>query len=156
MYLQKSLTEVVRRNSIPSDITSPLSLYWKLNIWIHVLLHIHKTKCNYFYWLSDWITHSAVKYPLNCFVISPYVCGCKAAFDVLRMSIRKKNGGIVTPFLTSALDRGEWSDSRPCCFNPGTHCIGGWMGPRFDLEKRKMPCPCLESNPVSSAIQPLV
>jgi hypothetical protein len=48
-------------------------------------------------------------------------------------------------FLTSALVGGEWSDSRPCRFPPekrapGTHWIGGWVGPRTgpdDVEKRK-------------------
>jgi hypothetical protein len=47
--------------------------------------------------------------------------------------------------LTSALDRGEWSDSRPGRFTPGeiapgTHSIGGWVDPRADIddmEKRK-------------------
>jgi hypothetical protein len=38
-------------------------------------------------------------------------------------------------FLTSALDEGEWSASHPSCFtsrerDPGTHWIGGWVGPR--------------------------
>jgi hypothetical protein len=40
----------------------------------------------------------------------------------------------------------------------GTHCIGGWVGPRAGLdvmEKRKIPCPCLELNPDSSVIQPV-
>jgi hypothetical protein len=37
------------------------------------------------------------------------------------------------PFLTPALDGGEWSDSCASCFSPreavhGTHCIGGWVG----------------------------
>jgi hypothetical protein len=41
-------------------------------------------------------------------------------------------------FLTSALDWGEWSASRPAALcqgerTPGTHCIGGWMGPRAGL-----------------------
>jgi len=41
-------------------------------------------------------------------------------------------------FLTSALDRGEWSVSRPGHFSPverasGTHWIGGWAGPRTGL-----------------------
>jgi hypothetical protein len=48
-------------------------------------------------------------------------------------------------FLTSALVGGEWSASRPCRFTPGerapgTHWIGGWVGPRTyldDVEKRK-------------------
>jgi hypothetical protein len=38
-----------------------------------------------------------------------------------------------------ALDVGEWSDSHPGCFtdrerDPGTHWIGGWVGPRAGLD----------------------
>jgi hypothetical protein len=41
--------------------------------------------------------------------------------------------------LTSALDGGEWSVSRPGRFTPregapGTHWIGGWVGPKAGLE----------------------
>jgi hypothetical protein len=58
-------------------------------------------------------------------------------------------------FLTSALDGGEWSASRPGRFiprerAPGTRWIGGWMGPRVGLDavvKRKIPTPCRDSNP---------
>jgi hypothetical protein len=47
--------------------------------------------------------------------------------------------------LTSVLDGGEWSASRPDRFipkerAPGTHWIGGWVGPRAILDavvKRK-------------------
>jgi hypothetical protein len=47
--------------------------------------------------------------------------------------------------LSLALDGGEWSASRPDRFtpqrkNPGTHWIGGWVGPRAGLDvvsKRK-------------------
>jgi hypothetical protein len=44
-----------------------------------------------------------------------------------------------THFLTSALDRGEWSASRHGRFTPrkgapGTHWIGGWVGPRAVLD----------------------
>jgi len=40
--------------------------------------------------------------------------------------------------LTSSLVGGEWSASRPGHFTPrerapGTHWIGGWMGPRAGL-----------------------
>jgi hypothetical protein len=43
------------------------------------------------------------------------------------------------PFLTSALDGGEWSASRPGRLSPGerapgTHWAGGWMGPRAGLD----------------------
>jgi hypothetical protein len=48
---------------------------------------------------------------------------------------------------------GEWSASRPGRFTsergPGTHWIGGWVGPRAGLdavEKRKI-LPCREQNP---------
>jgi hypothetical protein len=52
-----------------------------------------------------------------------------------------------THSLTSALDGGEWSASRPGRFTPreraaGTHWIGGWVGPRTGLDagaKRKIP-----------------
>jgi hypothetical protein len=41
--------------------------------------------------------------------------------------------------LTSALDGGEWAASRPGRFTPrervpGTHWIGGWVGPRAVLD----------------------
>jgi hypothetical protein len=55
----------------------------------------------------------------------------------------------------SALDGGEWSASRPGRFTPrevapGTHWIGGWVGPRALLDevvKRKIPISLRESNP---------
>jgi hypothetical protein len=53
-------------------------------------------------------------------------------------------------FLTSVLDEGVLSASHSGRFSPGTHWIGGWMGPRVGLNavaKRKIPSPCLESNP---------
>jgi hypothetical protein len=49
-------------------------------------------------------------------------------------------------FLTLALNGGEWSASRPGRFTPrerapGTHWIGGWVGPKAGLDavlKRKL------------------
>jgi hypothetical protein len=60
-----------------------------------------------------------------------------------------------THSLTSALDGGEWSASRPGLFTPrerapGTHWIGGWVDPRAVLDavvKRKITNPRRESNP---------
>jgi hypothetical protein len=57
--------------------------------------------------------------------------------------------------MTSALDIGEWSTSRPGHFTPrerapGTHWIGGWVGPTVGLDavvKRKIPSPRRYSNP---------
>jgi hypothetical protein len=65
--------------------------------------------------------------------------------------------------LTSALDGGEWSASRPGLFTPrerapGTHRIGGWVGPRAVLDavvKRKIPSPGQESKPRIPIIQPV-
>jgi hypothetical protein len=59
------------------------------------------------------------------------------------------SGGIAPPFLTSALDGGEWSASRPCRFTPGTHWIGGWVSPRIGLdgEEKRIIEHCRESNP---------
>jgi hypothetical protein len=63
-------------------------------------------------------------------------------------------------FSTPALDRGEWSASRPCrAFTPGTHCTGGWVGPRagLDTEDRgKILCPRRGSNPDRPVVQPVV
>jgi hypothetical protein len=64
------------------------------------------------------------------------------------------SGNIALPFLTSALDGGEWSASRPGRFTPGeivpgTHWIGGWAGPGAGLdamEKRKISYHFGESN----------
>jgi hypothetical protein len=63
--------------------------------------------------------------------------------------------------LTSALDGGEWSVSRPGRFThrkraPGTHWIGGWLGPRASLEtvmKRKIPSSRRESNRRTPIVQ---
>jgi hypothetical protein len=58
-------------------------------------------------------------------------------------------------YLTSALDGGERSASRPSRAlppgetTPSTHWIGGWVGPRAGLDagaRRKILCPCRGSN----------
>jgi hypothetical protein len=68
-----------------------------------------------------------------------------------------------THSLTSALDGGEWLASRPGRFTPregtpGTHWIGGWVGPRAVLDavvKRKIRSPRRESNPRTPIVQPV-
>ena len=46
---------------------------------------------------------------------------------------------IALPFLVHGTRRGEGSASRPGRSlpreRPGTHCTGGWMGPRADLDR---------------------
>jgi hypothetical protein len=77
----------------------------------------------------------------------------------------KAYGGVdvkIHIFLTLAQVEGEWSASRPGRFTPrerapGTHSIGGWVGPRAGLgnvEKRKfLTLPGLELD--SSVVQPV-
>jgi hypothetical protein len=65
--------------------------------------------------------------------------------------------------LTSALDGGEWSASRtgrfaPRIRAPGTHWIGGWVGPRAVLDtvvNRKILSSRPESNPKTPIVQPV-
>jgi hypothetical protein len=65
--------------------------------------------------------------------------------------------------MTSALDGGEWSASRPGRFTPGerargTHWIGDWVCSRAVLDavvKRKIPSPRRESNPRTPIVQPV-
>jgi hypothetical protein len=69
-----------------------------------------------------------------------------------------------THSLTSALDGGEWSASRPGRFTPRerapvTHWIGDWVGPRAGLDvvlRRKIPSPCRDLNPDHSARSPVL
>ena len=45
----------------------------------------------------------------------------------------------------------------PRVYAPQYHCRGGWTGPGVNLdvlEQRKIPCPCWDSNPVSSSPYP--
>jgi hypothetical protein len=65
--------------------------------------------------------------------------------------------------MTSALDEGELSASRPSRFTPrerapGTHWIGGWVDFRaiLDAVKRKIPSLHQESNPRTPIAQPVV
>jgi hypothetical protein len=65
--------------------------------------------------------------------------------------------------LTSALD-GDGQLHAPAALPPrerapGTHWIGGWVGPRAVLDaevKRKIPSPCRESNLRTLIVQPVV
>jgi hypothetical protein len=65
--------------------------------------------------------------------------------------------------LTSALDAGEWSASRPGLFTnreraPGTLWIGGWVGPRAVLDavvKRRILSSRRETNPRTPIVQPI-
>jgi hypothetical protein len=64
------------------------------------------------------------------------------------------------PFLTSALDGGEWSASRPNCGErtSGTDCTGGWVDPGIvwtqTLEEKSF-CLCRESSFDWPVVQPV-
>jgi hypothetical protein len=66
------------------------------------------------------------------------------------------------PFLTSALDGGDWSASRPWDFTtagtaPEALCMCRVLGSRVDLDvidERKISYPYQELNPNSSTVQP--
>jgi len=70
------------------------------------------------------------------------------------------SGGIAPhTFLTSALDGGEWSASRPTCFTlgetaPGILWIGGWVGHRAAVAEWKISSSYRESNPLRPACSP--
>jgi hypothetical protein len=74
----------------------------------------------------------------------------------------KAYGGVHI-FLTSALVGGEWSASRPCRLtpgerDPGTHSIGGSVGPRAglgDVEKSLDPTGTRTPTPPSSSSLPV-
>jgi hypothetical protein len=64
------------------------------------------------------------------------------AFHQAQRHEDRGSAGIAPPFLISVLDGGEWSTSQPYRFTsgeagPGTHWIGGWVGPRADLDITK-------------------
>jgi hypothetical protein len=71
-----------------------------------------------------------------------------------------RSGGIAPSVLDSALDGGEWSASCPGRFTPrerapGTHWIGGWVGPRAGEDavvRRKIPSPYRDSKPRSYSL----
>jgi hypothetical protein len=60
--------------------------------------------------------------------------------------------------LISAVDDGEWSTLHPLYFqkiSPGTHCVGGSMGPRVGLdvvEEIKISCSLLRIEPRSFSL----
>jgi hypothetical protein len=73
-----------------------------------------------------------------------------------------RGGTAPTLFLTSALEGGEWSASRPGSAlppgerAPGTHCTRGWVGPRAGLDAEVSElgkrCPCVRT-PESAGCQ---
>jgi hypothetical protein len=91
-------------------------------------------------------------------------CPSRINFPILSFSKSKgigKSKVVLVLFLNWApchegvLGEWEWSASRPGRFTPGerargTHCIGGWVGPRACLDtvvKREIRGPCWDSNP---------
>jgi hypothetical protein len=72
--------------------------------------------------------------------------------------------GDIAPHILDLRTRWRWVVSfttRPIYLRekaPGTHWIGGWVGPRAVLDtvvKRKIPSPRRESNPRTPIVQPV-
>jgi hypothetical protein len=74
-----------------------------------------------------------------------------------------ENGGIAPRIIDLGTRWTEWSASRPGHFIPrerarGTHCIGGWVGPRAVLDavvKRKITSLRRESNHRTPIVYPV-
>jgi hypothetical protein len=71
-----------------------------------------------------------------------------------------KSGGIAPPFLTSALDGGEWSASRPLRvalrdIAPVVRCIGDWIGPRARLDAVGTGKNCCSAGNQIPVVQPI-
>jgi hypothetical protein len=101
-------------------------------------------QCHFVHHMTCYYTYYQKKAKLSLCLISQVLC-----HEYIWGS-----GGIAPPFLTSALDEGEWSASRPWRSTPGerapcTHWTGGWVCPKVGLDvlnKTKI-LHCRESNP---------
>jgi hypothetical protein len=68
-------------------------------------------------------------------IIKNVIVCCKVKlFLINHYAMRWGRGGIAPPFLILTLDGGEFSAICPFHFTPGTHWIGGWVGPRAGLD----------------------
>jgi hypothetical protein len=79
--------------------------------------------------------------------VTSYFCMVKVKLSLCFFNRTPYNEGILREwryssmhYLTSALDGGEWSASRPGRFTPrerapGVHWIGGWVDPRAVLKR---------------------
>jgi hypothetical protein len=109
-----------------------------------------------------FITHESSYHSTVYSLATDRSCPCA---QLIKHYAIKAYGGVevlIHVFLSSALVRGEWSASLPGRFTPkerppGTHWIGGWVGPRTGLDdvgKRKF-LPLPDSNSDPSGIQPV-
>jgi hypothetical protein len=69
-------------------------------------------------------------------------------------------GGIAPPFLTSALDGGEWSASGSVRLTPGegpcgNYWIEGWVGPRAGLDNVKWRTIFVLHGNLTPTVQPI-
>jgi hypothetical protein len=71
-----------------------------------------------------------------------------------------RSGGIAPPFLTSSVDIGVWSGSRPRRFTSvdralETHCIGDCVGPRVGLDAMEKRKPLAPAENQTQVVQPV-
>jgi hypothetical protein len=104
-------------------------------------------------WLERFV--SVINISLDSLFFLVAICMVKSDPATHRGSIWGERRYSSYSFLTSALDRGEWSASCPgCALPPGKDpwypCTRGWVGPRAGLDTKargKIPCLCRGSNP---------
>jgi hypothetical protein len=110
-------------------------------------------------------TQSDITTKLTCSVISLSALSKKLSLCLIKHYTVKTYGGVdvqIQVFVTSARVAGEWSASCLGHFTlmkraPGTHWIGGWVGPTTSLDDMKgrkiLPLPGLKLQP--STVQPI-
>jgi len=66
--------------------------------------------------------------------------GKRSSVPVTGPVVAQRVGRGIALLMTRALEGGEWSAARPGRSlpreRPGTHCTGGWVGPRAGLDNR--------------------
>jgi hypothetical protein len=106
-----------------------------------------------------------IQYVVHC-PLSEEKVNVKLPLYLIKHTAMKEYGGVevmINVVLTSTLVGAEWSTSRPGCFNPSTHWIGGWVGPGTgldDMKRRIFPLPGFELRPfnqqqgISNSLKP--
>jgi hypothetical protein len=136
-------------------LSSPTSSKWSLSLRLSEKISSYFTSARLTHLILFWFDHLLICIEQN------HVWSLNLTKNHAMMAYWG-NGGVSTYSLTSALDGGEWSASRPARFNhrekaPGIYWIGGWVGPRavLDAVMRKIPSSRRESNPRTPIDQPL-
>jgi hypothetical protein len=129
----------------------------KISCGVKLSTRFQLTRASYYYCLGI----SRVIYCLLFTAFFPFILLTSSSYHLNRWSCpTTRHGGVwgerSYSSYSSALDGGEWSASRPGRAlspgkrTPGTHCTGGWVGPRAGLDtevRGKKLYLCRGSNP---------